>query len=268
MDSATPRPFVLEPLANPPIVEVVCGVYFEEIPELDLLMLGKFWSEVATEYPNRSVLPAVRDDGFVLASVPPLRGLMFSADKAFLLQVQTDRFYFNWRRETFDAEYPRFSDRSGKPGVGVRAFRAFERFSAFCRQTIGREPKPVGIELAKVDVVVKGRHWSDFADLCSLLPWLATFHGFSQSATPEFSVRFSERRGTGKLAVAMTLGAHPTPAGAANAPAVKLESKLTRSIGSDAIVEAFASANSELNQVFATLVPDPERTKRFDGGQG
>jgi len=55
-------------LAAPPIVEVVCGVFFAPIPELDPVILGKFWHDLRGDYPLHAIQPPVMD-GFMLGAV-------------------------------------------------------------------------------------------------------------------------------------------------------------------------------------------------------
>jgi hypothetical protein len=194
--------------------------------------------------------------------LPRLRALLMSADRATLLQLQHDRFYFNWRRANTEAPYPRFSDHDGRQGVGSTAIGEFERFAEFCRRDIGVQPNIRSVELAKVDLLVEGRHWSSFADLTQVLPWLKSYGSFSKVENPNFALRFEEQRATGLLTVALgTATATGVPQGKR---AVKIESRLTSSVTSiGELPQAFALINGELNEVFEDLIPESQRLKRF-----
>lgn len=246
----------------PPILEVVCGVHFDEIPGLDPVMIGRFWNGISARFPKRELRPAVQPSSevgreVVVNLLPPLRALLISPDEATLLQVQPNRFYFNWRRQRLDAPYPRFSDHDGAQGVGSMAVAAYTEFASFCESALVR-PVATNVELAKVDLFVRGIHWSDFGELVELLPWLESFRRFSKAGNPAFAVRFEEHRPAGLLSVALSPAVHATT------PAVKLEARLTAPVsGASELPEAFTTLNAELNEVFEDLIPEQVRAKRF-----
>jgi hypothetical protein len=253
---------------DPPIIEVVCGVHFDPIVGLDPVMVGKYWSEIADRYPGRELRPAVRDEGFVLAPMPPIRALLIAADGATLVQIQQDRFYFNWRRDNFDAPYPRFSDHDGAHGVGSLAIAEFELFTDFCKRTFDAGPAVRATELAKVDLLTQGKHWTDFGDLAQVLPWLNWFYGFSKSPMPSFGLRFEEHRDVGLLTVLLGLGAEAL-GGQESRATVKLEARLSRTIAADsALSRVFEESNGELNRVFEQLIPENQRDARFVKAKG
>jgi hypothetical protein len=255
---------------RPPIVEVVCGVHFDEISGLDPVLIGSFWKTLANRFPQRELRPAVQEPGkggdqFVIGLLPQLRALLLSGDGSTILQVQRDRFYFNWRRDNFDAPYPRFSDHAGKQGVGTIAIEEFGRFVEFCQHEIGVSPILKKIELAKVDLLVEGKHWSDFKDLTRVLPWLASYGSFSKAKDPTFSLHFEEQREAGPLTV--SIGIAPTLGSISNKRVVKIEARLVTSVSdADDLPDAFTILNSELNEVFQDLIPESERETRFMKG--
>jgi uncharacterized protein (TIGR04255 family) len=126
MSASAPEPSVpsQEPVtcSAPPVTEVVIGIQLDD-PVVDLEVLAEFTARVKTEFPKRSQqppLPRLQED---LATPPAAQGISFelstdftlprtwfmSDDEAKILQVQADRFIFNWRRPSPDAaEYPRF----------------------------------------------------------------------------------------------------------------------------------------------------------------
>jgi hypothetical protein len=191
--------------------------------------------------------------------------MLISDDGAFVMQVQPDRFYLNWRRREPAAEYPRFSDRDGRQGVLSRVLREFTVFAHFCKSTVGIEPIPARIELAKVDLLAEGVHWSGFRDLADLLPWLKPFTAFSRSDDHVFAVRFEEPRAGGKLSVTLGSASNATffPS---SRRAVKLETRVVKAVsGTSAPLQGlFQEANVELNNVFAELIPIEQRERRFN----
>jgi uncharacterized protein (TIGR04255 family) len=116
---------------------------------------GAFWSRIESEFPEVAHAPQiispgegplVSDDGIMLPRV-----WYVSADKVRLLQLQQNRFHFNWRKADTQAEYVRFSAiRAVQPltneltytnQFGVKGKTAFDladqtlRDSVWCRDT-------------------------------------------------------------------------------------------------------------------------------------
>jgi hypothetical protein len=107
-------------LASPPIEEVVCGLCFPSIPELDPIAVGRFSHDIRDEYRQHAVQPPVTDQaGFTFAlGAGPLRSWLISENDEWVIQLQHDRFYLNWRQRGGD--YPRFSDEGEKKFARAR----------------------------------------------------------------------------------------------------------------------------------------------------
>jgi hypothetical protein len=259
-------------LKNPPIVEVVSGVRFEPLLHLDPLAAGAFWARRSSDFPDHELRPAVTSDGqIVLGLVPPLRAMLFHASKTRVLQLQGDRFYVNWRRPQGDTiegarggEYPRFNDRPGQPGLVTTVIDEYKLFESFCAELWGEPPKAVGIELAKVDLLIEGVDWTDFDDLASLLPWLRSFHAFARAPKPSFALRFDEPRDGGDLSVTISQ-AIGNDAEGKERRVVKVETRIARALSANTEKrDALLSANDDLNRVFEELIPKGEIEKRFN----
>lgn len=104
--------------SKPPVVEVVFGVLFATPPQFVSAHVGSFWSKVRSEFPRieevAPLTPIIEQSdaqGIQLEfhELPPMRrSWLISADGQRLLQVQHDRFLYNWKRETTDTPYPSF----------------------------------------------------------------------------------------------------------------------------------------------------------------
>ncbi len=104
---------------NPPVIEVVLGVQFQEIPGFLSVHYGSFWECVRSDYPeaeDRPPLPSVfeeipgREASLELIDLPPLRRVfLVHSSKNYLLQVQPTRFLHNWRKMQPTDAYPRFA---------------------------------------------------------------------------------------------------------------------------------------------------------------
>ncbi|HCF58415.1 MAG TPA: hypothetical protein DFS52_10530 [Myxococcales bacterium] len=246
-------------LSAPPVFEVISGLVFQPLPELSPLVLGSYWERKRQAFPHHQLHPALADEPtVVLEALPPLRVWLVSADDEFVLQIQSDRFYLNWRAR--GQAYPRFGDHGTSRGIRSRFEEEYRQFAEFCEQALGRRPAPVRLELAKVDHLVEGKHWSGLADLALVVPWVATFAGFSQAADTSLALRFRERRETGALAVGMDL---VRLAGDEDRRVLKLETRTGRPIPPGACLPTIlGEANAELNEVFGRLI-SPEGISRF-----
>lgn len=246
----------LEKLANPPIVEVVCGVRFAPIPQIDPISLGRFRDKRRNEFPFHQLHPAIVDEGRNLeihAGVPPIRTWLISSDDAWILQVQSDRFYLNWRAR--NKNYPRFSDASGSEGVLSRFLKEFETFRSFCLEDFEVAPEPFALEETKVNHFEEGKAWNGIDDLAQLLPWLGSFAAASESKRPAIAMRFREERRGGAVSIAMEV----------RDGQAKLETQVVKPLDAD-LRSCFEAVNQDLNEVFVKLIPQAERMARFGGG--
>lgn len=253
---------ILGKMSSPPLTEVITGFIFEPISGLDPVTVGAFRQEYKDRYSRYELHPAIGEDqSFFLVAVPPIRTWLVSEDGVFVLQIQHDRIYINWRAR--GEQYPRFNDRDGSRGLLSRAMDELQQFTSLCEQHCKLRPIVRRIELAKVDCLMEQLHWKDLQDLASLLPWMASCASFSQSAEPGFTARFGERREAGMLTVALDLATLQTPNGPGRG--LKLESRVMRQVTTESsdIRSEFRIANDELNSVFAGLIPESERVKRF-----
>jgi hypothetical protein len=264
----------LEKLPDAPIVEVTCGFMFPPMAGLDPLVLGKFWDSKADAYPRHEFHPAIPPDPrtapqgqlsvptvIFRTGLPPQRVWLLSADDVFVIQIQADRFYVNWRAR--GAAYPRFSG-----GLLDRVLKEFSTFSDFCAATraIGARPAPSAIQLGKVDHLLEGKHWGGVPDLAKMIPALGPFVGMRHSDDLGVMLRLSDSLGNaGESATVLEVGVLATAAGPVRV--LKLETTITlkTETGGTDVRGAFVRANDAVNDTFASLIPKPERDRRFRG---
>lgn len=107
---------------RPPVVEVACGVAFALPKPLKSAHIGLFWSEVLAEFPRCEDAPPIAlvvegkgppDDADYTVqveqmAVPPLRrAWLLNEPGTHLIQLQDDRFLFNWKRVSAES-YPSY----------------------------------------------------------------------------------------------------------------------------------------------------------------
>ncbi len=105
---------------RPPVVEVVCGILFGTPRPLRGAHVGLYWQRVCSDFPRieeapplppvierQAPGPATLSLGIRL--IPPLRRTwLLSADGRNLIQVQEDRFIFNWKKAAAGDDYPSY----------------------------------------------------------------------------------------------------------------------------------------------------------------
>ena len=138
---------------NPPVVETALGIQFVELPGFNTTHFGLFHEEICDRYAVAVDQPrldriietfpkAVRTPHFKLRTAPRPERVWFkdSPDGSRLVQLQPDRFGFNWRKADEESQYPSYSLNSQ---LCVDEFRVF---TAFCE----RQGWPVKPDLCEV----------------------------------------------------------------------------------------------------------------------
>jgi len=120
----------------PPVHEIVCGVVFRPLDHMTTAQMGVAWSFFSEEFPkteDRVPLGFRTPQGLRLDSRP--RVWFVSEDEQRIIQVQRDRFHFNWRKVRDDDPYPRFES----------VYTAFTRHYATFRDLV-QDTDPVLLE--------------------------------------------------------------------------------------------------------------------------
>ncbi len=135
---------------RPPVIEVVCGVQFDDLSAFRLPHVGIFWSSLRGEFPETAerppLDPMIEVTGspslrFELVQTPPVpRVWLITANGSNLIQIQRDRFLYNWKRVTeadaypsydkviveFEAQLERFRKFLASERLGAMVFRQYE----------------------------------------------------------------------------------------------------------------------------------------------
>ena len=92
---------------NPPVIEVVYAVAFSPLAKLAAPHTGLFWSSIKDKFPSvqqaQPIGPIQRD---IWTTIP--RVWYVSEDGNTIVQMQNNRFVFNWRKVRASDSYPRF----------------------------------------------------------------------------------------------------------------------------------------------------------------
>lgn len=93
--------------AKAPLSEVVCGVEFNA-PDFSSIHFGLYWETIRERFP---ALPLDKPPigAIEIMALPSLRRVWFeSASRNQLIQLQANRFHYNWKRLVEEDEYPHF----------------------------------------------------------------------------------------------------------------------------------------------------------------
>jgi uncharacterized protein (TIGR04255 family) len=162
--------------SNPPLIERAISVVFEPLTTFSIGDYGLFWAEVMDEFPTSEAMDPVaveleQFEGFrplqmgiqlVSAGVLP-RAAFRNADTGELVQLQSDRFGYNWIKTGDDHQYPH------SEATLDRFFGLFERFSAYVERRQLGTLNIVQCELTNVNVVPVSDVGSSFADMATVV---------------------------------------------------------------------------------------------------
>jgi hypothetical protein len=110
---------------QPPITEVVFSAGFRLERPLATAYIGRYWERIKDNFPqtqDAAPLPSIATPHFVegvpqlqvqfaMSDLPPVRRVWFvSPEGRDLIQIQDDRFVFNWRRNEADVAYPGYDN--------------------------------------------------------------------------------------------------------------------------------------------------------------
>jgi uncharacterized protein (TIGR04255 family) len=179
--------------SDPPVVETVLGVEFAPLRGWTVVHFGLFHEVIKHEFPEFEEVAAVvsserySDDmrvqdehaGALSGASGYVRCLYIDHDKDRLVQVQPDRFMYNWRREV-KKNYPRYLG-VVRPGF----IEQWQRFNEFLRAQNIDGPRVRRCEVTYVNHFERGRVWNSTADLPEVLAfWAATAARHADDAIP------------------------------------------------------------------------------------
>ncbi len=158
--------------ARPPVEEVVLSVLFNPLDRLLAPHLGEIWQEFKkdgfahiVEQPPLlhavETFPAPGQEAQLrIGDVPPLARIWFIHEtETEIIQVQRDRFTFNWRKTELNQVYPGFT------AICEKFEDFYTRFGKIIKNMQIGEVVPAQYELTYIDQLRHGEGWNTLADL-------------------------------------------------------------------------------------------------------
>jgi uncharacterized protein (TIGR04255 family) len=159
---------------TPPVGEVVFGTLFEPLDQMLAPHLGVLWNQFPADFASCEEQPPLPPIVEAACTTPPTilksnrfplpRVWLVHRDGQRLIQVQRDRFLFNWRRTKPEDSYPRFDTLFPE---FVSHWGIFRRFLA--DKGLG-QLVPRQYEISYINHIVAGDGWAEFEDLASVFP--------------------------------------------------------------------------------------------------
>lgn len=165
--------------SRPPIVEKLMGIQFSPLQEWGVPHFGLFWQEIRDQFPKCATQPPLPRTGEVVRIEDAIRCWYFHESETQLIQVQTDRFLYNWQKPVTYDEYPRHE-------VARQHFEQYWHcYSEFLNKNGINKPSIEQCEITYVNHFVKGREWNTLSDLPRLIACWSGMSGNYLESSPE-----------------------------------------------------------------------------------
>ncbi len=186
---------------NPPINELVFGVYFDrEITQLRAEHIGLFWSRIKKEFNSsnqnapvpRPLVAGEFINQLKLEFMQMPRIILNSEDNSFVLQIQQNAFFFNWRRR--ENVYPHFEN------VRDKFNSIYLKFLNFLNEENIEVPNIQMMELYCVNLINVCEYWNGIDDTTKVIPNFKNLYsskvnedyvGFNYSTTQKIEKNFN-----------------------------------------------------------------------------
>jgi uncharacterized protein (TIGR04255 family) len=97
--------------SNPPLNEVICGIQYKTTTPYNFTLEYDFYNRVKEALPKvEKIMPIINSQQEFEASIGVPRYFLKSNEEEKLIQLQAEKFFFNWRKlDSHAIPYPRFS---------------------------------------------------------------------------------------------------------------------------------------------------------------
>jgi uncharacterized protein (TIGR04255 family) len=159
---------------NPPLIEVAFSIQYDTIFNFSSLHAGIFWKEIREIFPNfeqHPPLESVQEKEKVELIVNPLFKLEYGApdirfwllsnEKNELIQIQKDRFAYNWKKKN-NNHYPRYKE------LFKKFTDFFKQFNEFIINEKLDNIKPNQCELSYVNHIEPNSVWKEHSDIAKI----------------------------------------------------------------------------------------------------
>jgi uncharacterized protein (TIGR04255 family) len=188
---------------KPPVIEVVSGLAFEPIRGLTIAHFGLFWQRIVKEFPEaKHAVPIGLEDGTPGEPFFVPRLWLINSSQDAVVQLQANRFYFNWR------EGPNRSPYTSYTKIYEEFLRYWKLYVAFLADARLQQPQLLQCELTYINHIAQSAGWSSMMDVGKVIRPLAWTTGGPGSFLPapksvSWNVTFDLPDGKGILTAKM-----------------------------------------------------------------
>jgi uncharacterized protein (TIGR04255 family) len=153
-----------------PLTEVVFGVEFNAL-DFSSVHFGLYWEAIRERFPNKPLDRPPIGEVELFNILPTLRRVWFeSEDKKQLIQLQSNRFHYNWRRQSPDEKYPHYDD------IYPKFIEEWNKFQNWWISTEDVPLQPTRYELTYLNQIDERLGWQneeDYPKIFSIIgsPW-------------------------------------------------------------------------------------------------
>ena len=236
---------------KPPLNEIVFQVAFPEIQGFGPTHIGLFWSEFRDTFPTIESAPRIGLPGaFNIRSgvLPDNRVWLVHKDNSQVIQIQDDRFMFNWRETGESDSYPGFD-------VLYPMFKTFfAQFVKFLEVENFRPKILTGFELQYINHIYQGvwDEWDDAGKVFPAFNWAGNPKKMPPAKGFRHFVQCDRPNGLGELAVTIDSRTHKQ----SSEPLINFEIKVTahqRELELDSLDDIFLPAHDELVDTLSSM---------------
>lgn len=187
---------------EPPITEVALGRIFLPRPDFLLPYFGAFWARVQHQFPKvEHAEPILEPTDKLNESLFLPRVWFIAKDSSTLVQLQQNRFHYNWRQTPEKPDYIRF------PAIQKKCLEVWDEFKNFVLEVTGRPLQPLNAELTYINVIEAPGATSAFEIARAALRdhgWSneSRFLGVPKAFAHNYSFELPNNRGTLKVGAA------------------------------------------------------------------
>ncbi len=209
------QPQAIHDFDDPPVVETVLSVQFVPIDGFSIPHVGLYHETIRKEFKRYETKPALghvqeifspkvgikeHTFSFRLSEEPPFRAWFLDEKGNQIIQIQKDRFIYNWQKIEGDEKYPRYQSIRNK-------FQAeWETFRSFLNRQGLKPPEINQCEVTYVNHIEYEKGWKGYGELSKVIsPWSGV-HSSNFLPNPEninLNVTYRLHDNQGRLYVAM-----------------------------------------------------------------
>lgn len=200
--------------SRPPVIETVLGVQFRPLANFSVPHFGLYWAKIQDKYPSYEVQlplgPIIEEFGegqwknvgvnIELMQIPEVRCWFKDGSGTKLIQLQRDRFLFNWRKVKDEDVYPHYENI--KPDFTAK----WEEFCRFLTDAGLEKPEVNQCEVTYVNHIHLGQGWKSYGELKNVIAcWSGETSGnfLPEPESVNIGARYVLPDGKGRLHVLM-----------------------------------------------------------------